>query len=374
MADKRERTETATAKHKKEMREKGMVARSPELGGWASLLGVTMLLPWLGGLAVSRIGSFLNDVMAAMAHPSTSTAITIVGSGLATAVIASLPIVLVATAIAVAVATAQVGLHVTPKALRWKFSRVSPKTGVQRIASVRGLWSLGKTSLKVAMLALVSYVILNRLIHGLLGGATLPLQTTLDVTQSSITGMLRSIGLLALIVAGVDYGFQRRSHRQDVRMTKQEVKDERRDSDGNPEVRRAQRNRARRLTRMQVMAAVARSDVVVTNPTHFAVAVAYDRERDHAPRVVAKGADHLAKAIREHAQRCGVVLVENPPLARTLHSACEVDDPVPPALYTAVARLLAFVYSLTPSARAYGNVYRMSGDPLDTSTLVVDGT
>lgn len=360
MADKRERTETATAKHKKETREKGMVARSPEVGGWASLLGVALLMPWLGGLAVTRVTSFVNDAVVAMSHPSAASAVTLVSRGLATAVIAAMPIVAVATLIATAVATAQVGLRVTPKALRWQFSRVSPKTGIKRVASAQGLWSLGKTTLKVILLAVVGYVILNHLIHGLLGGGTLPLATTLQVTSTSINQLMRDIGLLALMVAAGDYAVQRRSHNQDVRMTKQEVKDERRESDGNPEVRRAQRSRARQMSRMQVMAAVSRADVVVTNPTHFAVAIVYDRERDRAPRVVAKGADFTARAIREQAQRCGVVLVENPPLARTLHATCEVDDFVPPTLYTAVARLLAFVYSLTPTARAYAGVYQMS--------------
>jgi len=360
VADKQERTEDATTKHKKKTREKGMVARSPEIGGWASLLAVTMMLPWLGGIAVARVGSFLNVAIDAMSHPSSRAAVALVGRGLATALFAALPLVLVATVIAVAAATAQVGLRVTPEALRWKFSRVSPKAGFKRIASARGLWSLGKTLLKVSLLSLVGYGVVSRLVHALLGGSTLPLSATLDVTVGSITTMTRNIGVLALMVAGADYAMQRRSHNQDVRMTKQEVKEERRDGEGNPEVRRAQRNRARRMTRMQVMAAVARADVVVTNPTHYAVAIAYNRERDSAPLVVAKGADFMAQAIREHARRSGVVLVENRQLARTLHATCEVDDPVPPALYTAVARLLAFVYSLTPAARAYSGVHDMS--------------
>jgi flagellar biosynthesis protein FlhB len=218
-----------------------------------------------------------------------------------------------------------------------------------------------KTTLKVAALAVVGYVIMSHLVHAVLGGATLPLQTTLLATVSTVTQMMRSIGILALVIAGGDYYFQRRSHNQDLRMTKQEVRDERRESDGNPEVRRALRTKARRLSRMHVMAAVARADVVVVNPTHFAVAIAYDREKDRAPRVVAKGADYTAMAIREHASRCGVVLVESPILARALHGSCEVDDVVPPTLYAAVARLLAFVYSLTPAARVYGGAHRMAG-------------
>jgi flagellar biosynthetic protein FlhB len=171
---------------------------------------------------------------------------------------------------------------------------------------------------------------------------------------------MRFIGVLALVIAGADYFFQRRTYQQKLRMTKQEVKDERRQSDGSPEVRRAMRSKARRFTRMHIMAAVANADVVVTNPTHYAVAIAYDRKNDRAPRVVAKGAGYIAAGIKEHARSCGVVIVENPPLARSLHASCEVDDIVPPRLYAAVARLLAFVYSLSPTARAFRDVHTMA--------------
>ena len=147
-------------------------------------------------------------------------------------------------------------------------------------------------------------------------------------------------------------------------MTKQEVKEENRRNDGSPEVRRALRSKARQLSRMRMMAAVATADVVVTNPTHFAVAIAYDRKKDRAPRVVAKGADVMAARIRSRAAEHRVPIVENPVLARTLHASCQVDDVVPAALYTAVARLLAFVYSLSPTAKMLGEVHRMAPSPL----------
>ncbi|HUW88208.1 MAG TPA: EscU/YscU/HrcU family type III secretion system export apparatus switch protein [Candidatus Paceibacterota bacterium] len=361
MADKSSRTEKGTAKHRKEMREKGSVARSPEIGGWAALLAVVLLLPWMGTLAVNRINGFVQDVVQAMAHPDPARAVAILGQGLLTAAFAALPTLLVGSAVGLALAVAQVGLRITPKALNFQLSRISPKNGLHRLFSSQGFWTLGKTLLKIAVLAVVSYGILNHLVHSVLGGATLPLQTTLLATESTVSRLMRFIGGLSLVIAGADYFFLRRTHNQDLRMTKQEVRNERRESDGNPEVRQTLRNKARQLSRMHMMAAVARADAVVTNPTHFAVAIAYDRQRDRAPRVVAKGADFNAIAIREHARRCGVVLVENPILARALHASCEVDDVVPPGLYTAVAQLLAFVYSLSPTARVYRDVHQMVG-------------
>jgi flagellar biosynthetic protein FlhB len=364
MADKSQRTEKATPKHRKESRDKGKVARSPELGAWAGLLVVAALLPRLGGQAADRIDRFLQLVAQSVAHPSTSAAIGVLAQGLGTAAVAALPIVLVCTAIGVASNFAQVGLRFTPKALGAQFSRISPRAGFSRIFSSQGAWSLGKTLVKVGLLAALGYTLLHQLMDSVLGGATLPLPTTLAAAGASIGGLLRDVGALALVVAGADYAFQRRSYQQGLRMTKQEVKDENRRNDGSPEVRRALRNKARRLSRMRMMAAVATADVVVTNPTHFAVAIAYDRKKDRAPRVVAKGADLLAARIRTRAAEHGVPVVEHPVLARTLHASCEVDDVVPTALYAAVARLLAFVYSLSPTAKLLGNVHRMAPSAL----------
>ena len=364
MADKSQRTEQPTPKHRKEVREKGKVARSSELGAWASLLAVAVLLPRLAGLAAGRVDSFLRIVMDAVAHPSTAAAMAILAEGLETAALAALPVVLVCTGVGVASSLAQVGLRFTPKALRPQFSRVSPRTGFGRIFSTQGAWSLGKTLVKLCILAGLGYILLHHLIDSELGGATLPLPTTLGIAGASASGLLRDFGVVALGVAGADYIFQRRSYQQGLRMTKREVKDENRRNDGAPEVRRALRSKARQLSRMRMMAAVASADVVVTNPTHFAVAIAYDRKKDRAPRVVAKGADVVAARIRRRAAEHGVPLVENPVLARTLHASCQVNDVVPTALYTAVARLLAFVYSLSPTAKLLGQVHRMAPSAL----------
>lgn len=360
MANKSDRTEKATPKHKKEMREKGSVARSQELGGWASTLLVASLLPWLGGLAANRISAFVLVTTQTMAHPTIGGAVGLLGRGLATAAFAALPVLVTGGAFAVAIAVGQVGLRITPQALRVQVSRLSPKAGLSRMVSVEGAWTLGKTLLKMVVLAVVGYSIMHQLVMSVLGGATLPLQATLSASSSTVVNLIRLIGVLALGIAGFDYYFQRRRYQQDLRMTKQETRDEYRQSEGNPEVRRNLRSRARSISRIHMMAAVSRADVVVTNPTHFAVAIAYNRKEDRAPRVVAKGADYNATLIREHARSCGVVIVQNPPLARALHKSCEVDDVVPPTLYGAVARLLALVYSLSPSARVFREVHVMA--------------
>jgi flagellar biosynthetic protein FlhB len=360
VADKSQRTERPTAKRKKEFREKGKVARSPELGSWASLLVVATLLPRLGGAAANRIDGFFQGVVQAMAHPSTAAAVGVLGAGLVTAAWAALPVVALCTAIGVALSFAQVGLRFTPKALRVDVSRISPRTGLKRIFSAQGMWSLGKTLLKFALLSMVGYALVHGLFSSVLGGNTPPVSSTLAIAGSTTESLLRDIGVLALAVAAIDYGFQRRQYNQNLRMTKQEVRDEMRRSEGSPEILRARRSKARRLSKMRMMAAVATADAVVVNPTHYAVALTYDRAKDRAPRVVAKGVDVLAARIRERAVAHGVPIVENPELARALHAVCEIDDIVPATLYTAVARLLAFVYSLSPTAKALRNVHQMA--------------
>ncbi len=359
MANKSERTEKATPKHKKEMRDKGSVARSQELGGWASSLLIASLLPWLGGIAANRISGFAVLTTQTMGHPSVGDAVGLLGHGLATAAFAAMPILLTGGIFAIVIAVAQVGLRITPEALRVQVSRLSPKAGIKRMISAEGAWTLAKTFLKIIVLTVVGYLIMHQLVMNVLGGATLPLQATLSASSGTVVSLLRLIGVIALAIAAVDYYFQRRKYQQDLRMTKQEIRDEYRQSEGNPEVRRALRSKARSISRMHMLAAVSSADVVVTNPTHYAVAIAYNRRVDRAPRVVAKGADYNAMLIREHARTCGVVIVENPPLARALHKSCEVDDVVPPVLYASVARLLALVYSLSPSARVFRQVHVM---------------
>jgi flagellar biosynthetic protein FlhB len=359
VADKSDKTEQPTARHKKEVRQGGSVARSAELGAWACLLLVGSLLPMLGGRASAQVVTFLHEVLDAMSRPSAVGAVAVLGDGLATAALAALPVLLLCTVVGLLFNFGQVGLRFTPKALAPKGSRISPQAGLKRIASTQGLWNLGKTVAKLVALALVGFVILRQLMAGVLGGSTLPLPTTMAAAGGTVTTLFRQVGGVALLIAAGDYAFQRRQYQQNLRMSKQEIRDEMRKEDGSPEMRRAVRRKARDLSRMRMMAAIAGADVVVTNPTHFAVAIAYEQGVDRAPRVVAKGADVMAARIRDRAREHRVPIVENPPLARTLHAACEVDDVVPPRMYEAVAQLLAFVYSLSPAAKVLQDTHRM---------------
>jgi flagellar biosynthetic protein FlhB len=222
------------------------------------------------------------------------------------------------------------------------------------------MWTLVKTLIKLTILVGVGYILLHSVIYGVMGSVILPLGSVLSKAQGSLFSIIRYIGVLALITAGIDYFFERRKYQKDMKMTKQEVKQEFREMEGSPEMKQARKNRARQMSRMQTMAALTGADVIVTNPTHYAVALIYDRERDGVPRVLAKGEDLIAFEMREKAIACGIPVVENPPLARTIYSACEVNQLIPHELYSAVAQLLAYVYSLTPTAKMFTKIHHMS--------------
>jgi flagellar biosynthetic protein FlhB len=359
MPDKSQKSEKPTAKHRREARTDGRVARTPEIGSWLSLVALVLVLPALGGRAITVVTSFMAVASGAMSSGDPTQSLALLGRGLGTVVDAAGPLLLVATAAAVAAGFGQVGVRFAPGALGLKWTRVSPTTGLKRIFSVTGAWELTKMVVRLLILIGIGFLVDRHLVSDLLGPGTLPLQGTLDTTSGTLIDLIRDIAATALVLAFVDYAFQRRRFNDSLKMTKEEVRREHRENEGNPDVRRALRRRRRRLSRLQLYAAVAQADVVVVNPTHFSVGLRFDRAKDAAPRVVAKGEDDDAFVIREAARDHGVPIVENPPVARSLYDACEVGDLVPSNLYKVVARLLAFVYRLSPAARALVDTHKM---------------
>jgi flagellar biosynthetic protein FlhB len=356
VADSSSRTEKPTPKRRREARRKGQVARTPDLGAWLALLVVSFVLPTMVAGIEHRVVGLVAAVTSAMAHPSTTEDLRLLGTGLEAALFAALPFVAIATVVGTAVATAQVGLHLTTGTL-WQPKHLSPIAGFKRFLSPNGAFELAKQATKLFVLTAVAWVSVHSLIDAL-RGPTPPLTSTLAVGAGAIVAMVRAVALAGLLIAIADFAYQRHRNEKQLKMSRHEVKEELRQSEGSPEVKAAQRRR-RRLTRSKMLAEVAKATAVVTNPTHLAVALRYERGADPAPRVVAKGLGELAQRIREEAIARGVPIVENPPLAWTIHGACEVDDTIPPDLYEAVARLLAFVYRLSPLQRSLVSSHRM---------------
>ena len=340
-----DKTEQPTAKRKREARRDGNLARSNEIVVWAQMLAAGVLLPASFSLGRNSLRQVMTQVGVAIARPDTDVAIHLLGSALTNGLLAVAPLAGGMVAIGLVGNFAQTGFAISGKALKPKFERISPKKGLKRLLSPHSVWEAAKAALKLMVLTAVAWPGIAHLGTALGAGGQVPSAQVLARVASATMALLRSTALAGLALAAVDYGFQRRRVRKSMMMTKQEVKEEHRQSEGDPLIRHRIRQRQVEISRNRMMAAVAVSSVVVVNPTHIAVALEYRPELG-APRVVAKGQGFIAQRIREEAEKHNVPIVRDVPLARTLHAACKLGQAIPADLYEAVARLLAFVFTL----------------------------
>lgn len=354
-----EKTEKATPRKLKESRKEGRVARTPELGAWAAILAVASTLHWLTAQGVESVQTLLTRTLLLTQRPDTEVALALLGQAGEVILLLSVGLGLFVLVIGVAAAVAQGGMFFATKALKPKWSRLNPLEGAKRIFGPHAAWEGAKMLLKSSLVA----VFVWRAIDGLLPllGGLVPVPVALDLAAEAATGLMRDVALAGLVAAGADYAVQRRRTGKQVRMTKKEVRDEHKQSEGDPFVRGAIRSRQLAAARSRMMAAVPEADVVLVNPTHVAVALRYEPEKG-TPRVVAKGAGVVAARIREVASENRVTLVEDVPLARALHASCEVGQEIPPELYHAVAQVLAFVLSRRAAGAPPGH-YRTPREP-----------
>jgi flagellar biosynthetic protein FlhB len=345
-----EKTEIATAKKRRDARQRGQVLKSTEVNtAFCSAIMFALLLiiwPSMTDKLAALYKAYLSPATMASAREELNAtvftgvflrAITDMGRIL-------LPILATAVLAGVAINLLQVGFLFTTKTLEPKLDRISPIKGFGRMFSMRTLTELVKSLLKIVVLGYVVYGDYKKLV------AEVPNYTGRDIHMSFLNIMntaftiaLKMSLVIAVIAAG-DYLFQWWKHEKDLKMTKQEVKDEYKLSEGDPQIKSRIRQKQRQLSAMRTMERVPTADVVITNPTHFAVALKYEEGRDEAPIVVAKGQDFLARKIKEVAREHNIELVENKTLARALYESCEMDDPIPLEFYHVVADILVAVY------------------------------
>lgn len=351
MANEPDRTERATPKRRQKAREEGSVSRSPDFDAALLLWGNLFLFLGLGSATMALMGQqvayFLGKaVPGALAEgnrlPLLRDVLQILGRIV-------LPFLTLNLLIALAAGFAQRGFHLSVKPLQPKFDRLNPAQGFKRVFSSRAVVDLLKSLLKFVLLAWVAYGVLAPRVPVLLDTLKVPLGQALGLFQETLLVLYRNVLIAMLLLALGDFAWQRHSFEKGIRMTKQEVKDEMKDAEGSPEVKRQQRSLMAAAARKRMLAEVPKATVVVTNPTHVAVALRYD-EKTLAPVCVAKGLDHLALKIRERAREAGVPTLERPELARALYRTVKVDQPIPRDLYQAVAQVLAFVYRLRGAA------------------------
>ncbi|MBN8691482.1 MAG: flagellar biosynthesis protein FlhB [Armatimonadetes bacterium] len=347
-----EKTEEATPRKKQESRKQGVVAKSVDLTGalvMLTLMGVmpvavhqfggAMLQSFQAGIYATPRSLETGEVMLyvlLLAKPALIFFLTISGAALTVGLVANF---------------AQVGFVFSTEALQPKFQKINPIEGLKRILSARSLVEGLKAFAKGLLFGWIAYSAIQASWPQIIRlGWYSPIDSATQVGSLIITIGMR-IGTAWLVLAAADYFFQKKQTNKQIMMTKDELKREMKEQEGSPEVKSARFQRMRKLIKSNAREAVRKADVIITNPTHFSVAIQYDRSSMHAPMVVAKGQDYLALKIREMANEFDVPILPNPPLARALYRQCEVGDFIPRDMFSAVAEVLAYVYRTIKKVR-----------------------
>lgn len=344
-----EQTEKATPKRKEEARKRGQVAKSPELAGSAIFLAAVFVLHGFLAPGLQSVTAMMRTIFgnAADMEPLTVHSVwSLFAGGFLTIGLVLVVLFACTMGIAFLANVMQFGFLFTLKAIAPKFSKINPLTGFQRLFSKQVAVNLAKQILKLGAVIVILWTTIGAHLSIFAQvGQTTP-ATMVALTSDLVFEIAWKFGTLLLVIAIADYAYERWQSEESMKMSKQEVRDEHRQAEGNPEAKGAFKRKQREFARRRMMSAVPRATVVVTNPTHFAVALEWHDDGMAAPVVVAKGADLMAKRIRELAREHGVPIMENPPLARTLYDRVEIDEAIPPNLYAAVAQVIAFVFKL----------------------------
>jgi flagellar biosynthetic protein FlhB len=358
MADGEEKDFPATPKKRAEARKHGQVARSPEFSAAVGLLAITCVLhvtlPSIAGqsLITDMRQTFGFDPRIEGFGIGTVTRWQELGLFWAARLI--LPVMLLAMFLGLAVNLGQVGLQIVPEGLAPKWERLNPIAGFKRILSMQGSVELLKGLVKMSLVGGISYTTLHEafLSGDLLETMRMPLSNTLGVVGALLWTLGLRVSITLFLLAIADFAWQKHQHEKSMKMSASEIKQEMKQSDGDPQVKARIRRLQREMAKRRMMQDVPKADVIITNPTHYAIALQYEAGAG-APKVLAKGQDEIARRIKELAAENRIPLVENKPLARTLFATVEIGGFIPPDLYEAVAQVLAFVY------RTYGRRKRI---------------
>ncbi len=346
--DDSQRTEEPTSRKLAQAREHGQVVSSQEIKHGFMLLGALIVVLALAPMAARDLTLGMAAHLEALDQVPTDGAALIEslrGAVLRLTMILILPLgALVVTAVAATLI--QHGWLVSADSIQPKLSKISPLAGAKRLFSMRSVVELLKGIAKVAVVGVIVATVIEPELDSLQSWAGLPMGPLIERIWQLAVQLLGTVLAAVVVLAGLDYLYQRFAFLKQQRMTKQEIKDEYKNTEGDPVIKGRMRQLRMERARRRMIAAVPTADVVITNPTHVAVAMKYDPATMAAPVVVAKGLDHLALKIRSLAEEHKVMIMENPPLARALHQAVEVDQPIPPEFYKAVAEIISYVFKL----------------------------
>jgi len=345
-----EKTEQPTPHRLQEARKDGNVAKSTDLSAACVLMAAVLVLGVLGMHMFSQLRHVIEASLSSahagnLLRPDDVGAV-LVFSGKQFA-LALAPIVPILALVALTATLGQVGFLLTAKPITPKLSKISPIQGVKRLFSIRAVVRLAMSLLKVALIAAVAMAVIHSELPGILKLSQLAPMQALAAAGSIVFSLSLKLAALLLILAIIDYSYERWQRTRDLRMSKQDIKDEMKRMDGDPLIKQQRARVARQLAMQRIAQAVPQADVIVTNPTHYAVALRYDAESMNAPKVIAKGADFMAMRIRQIAIAHGIPLVERKTLAQALFKHVDIGREVPSEFYSAVAEIMAYVYRLS---------------------------
>ncbi|MDG1486184.1 MAG: flagellar biosynthesis protein FlhB [Porticoccaceae bacterium] len=351
-----ERSEEPTAKRLEKAQEDGQVARSQELGVAAMMIGIACFMYLFGGFLLTKlsevfVSGFVFDRKAVFSDnllPATF------GIQALDSLLVMVPIFALAVVIALGAAGALGGFIFSLKALAPKASKINPLAGFKRMFGMKAIVDLTKALTKFTLVGGVLFLVVSQSFDRFIALGFMDVGPAMAEAGKIIAGGTVLVTLTLIIAAAIDVPYQIYEFNKKMKMTKQEVKDEFKDTEGRPEVKAQIRRKQREMAMGQMMEAVADADVIIVNPEHFAVALSYDPSSDGAPVLVAKGVDFIAQGIREKAAETGVPLFQSPTLARALYFTTDINQSVPESLYYAVAQVIAYVFSLNSVGRGGG--------------------
>lgn len=349
-----EKTEEPTSKKKSDTRKEGKVAKSKEMSSGVQLIALFLILKfWIGHMGAKFMDLF-DEIYEKIPVYTTYWGGKVVASDyrillngvFVELLMQLLPFFLIGVVLSVMINMLQFKFKITTKPLHPKFSKLNPVSGMKKLFSKEKIIELLKSIAKIILIMYVVYSTIKGDWVYLVKFYQMPLTQAIELIGSIVINMGLKISLVFMVIAFADLFYQRWKFHEDIKMTKQEVKDEYKNAEGDPQIKGKIRQKMREASQRRMMQDVPKADVVITNPTHFAVAIRYDANEGSAPRVLAKGADFLAQRIKDIARENNVEIVENKPLARMLYANVDVGQEVPPELYQSVAEVLALVYKM----------------------------
>ncbi len=350
-----DKTEAPTPKRRREARKEGQIPKTPELGMWLQVLAASVGLELVASRAHDGLVALTADIEAISADPDPVRALGVLGEGLGLVLTSVLPLALVMVLVGAGALVSQTGLVLATKAAKPSFTKVNPLQGIKRLFKPQGIWQGAKSVIKLTVLAAASWQPVLGITEDILDSGDTSILAVAGAVGAASVSLGRTVALTGIALALADYAFQRWQVGRQLKMSKKDVRDEHRSMEGDPQVKGQIRRRQQEMTRNRMLAGVADASVVIVNPTHIAVAIRYEPGTG-APKVIAKGKGAIADRIREEAGKHFVPIVRDVPLARTLEQACRIDQTIPPELYEAVARLLAFVMQVGRRAALLGGV------------------